>query len=249
VTSVLLDNPDLIDRLFFPSDRHSPPPAGASDYNLEVPGAHLHLRVHSGSGPVLLLLHGNGENVCDWDEAAPTFVRRGVRLAVFDYRGYGKSTGIPTMQNVFDDTQRVQAALVVIAPGPLALMGRSLGSAPAWALAEQTPDLLGVVIDSGFTDVDAFARRRGIDPSVLPEGERAALDPLPKIARCQHPLLLLHGEEDRAIAITEAEAALAASNASDKALVRLPGKGHNDLWSHPDYGRSLTAFLARIARA
>ena len=249
MTSVLLDNPDLIDRLFFPSDKQSSPPAGASDYHLEVPGARLHLRLHSGAGPVLLLLHGNGENVCDWDEAAPTFAQRGVRLAVFDYRGYGKSTGIPTMQHVFDDAQRVQAALAVIAPGSIALMGRSLGSAPAWVLAERTPDLLGVVIDSGFTDVDAFARRRGIDPSLLPEGERAALDPIPKIARSQQPLLLLHGEEDRAIAITEAEAALAASGASDKTLVRLPGKGHNDLWSHRDYGQSLASFLARVTRA
>jgi hypothetical protein len=248
VASVLFDNPNLIDRLFFPSDRHSPPPAGASDYHLEVPGARLHLRLYAGPGPVLLLLHGNGENVCDWDDGAQAFARRGVRLAVFDYRSYGKSTGTPTMANVFDDARRVQSALAAIAPGPIALMGRSLGSAPAWVLAEQTPDLLGVVIDSGFTDIDAFARRRGTDPSLVPDDERAALDPFPRIARCRQPLLILHGEEDRAIAITEAEAALSASSASDKALVRFPGKGHNDLWSHPDYSPSLAAFLGRISR-
>lgn len=244
--SVLLSNPDLTGRLFFPSDRTTPPPTGASDYSLEVPGARLHLRMHAGAGPTLLLLHGNGENVCDWDEAAPSFARRGVRLAVFDYRGYGKSTGVPTMANVFDDAQRVRDALTVIAPGPLVVMGRSLGSAPAWRLAASTPDLAAVVIDSGFTDVDAFSRRRGIDPQTLPADEREALDPIPRIAASHQPLLLLHGEEDRAITIREAEAALAASPAPDKSLVRLPGKGHNDLWSHPDYDRALGAFLSRI---
>lgn len=248
MTSLLLDNADLIGRLFFPSDRHTPPPAGARDHFVSVPGADLHLRVHGGAGPALLLFHGNGENVCDWDEAAPTFARRGVRLCVVDYRGYGLSTGTPTMRNVLDDAPLIHAALTAIIEGPVVVMGRSLGSAPAWELAAQRPDLLGVVIDSGFTDVDAFTRRRGIDPNTLPAEERRVLERLPKITASHQPLLLLHGEGDRAIAITEAEAARTASAATDKTLVRLPGKGHNDLWSHPDYGQSLAAFLARVIR-
>ena len=246
--NVLLEREDLIGRLFFPSDRKSPTPEGAVEHHVPVDGASLHLRVHqadlarAGKG-TLLLFHGNGENVCDWDEAARTFARHGVCLAVLDYRGYGASTGVPTFARLLSDAETVLAHVRSSFPGPLGVMGRSLGSAAAWAL--DTTGLASVVIDSGFTEVDAFAVRRGIDPQKLSEHERRVIDPLPRIAASRVPLLLLHGEEDRAIAVREAEAAFDASRSEDKTLCRLPGRGHNDLFLHPDYWRTLAAFLHR----
>lgn len=244
----LLDRTDLVGRLFFPSDRTSPAPPGAEDRFVDVPGAGLHVRLHPAEAArgAVLLFHGNGENVCDWDEAARTFARHGARLLVVDYRGYGASTGVSTLRRVLDDAHVVLAAVRRWVPLPLVLMGRSLGSAPAWDVAQSAPDLSGVVIDSGFSDVDAFAVRRGLDPATLLPDDRFALDPLPKVAASRAPLLLLHGEVDRAIVIREAEAAAKASTVADTTLVRLPGRGHNDLYLHPDYWRSLGAFLGRV---
>ncbi|MBX7196614.1 MAG: alpha/beta hydrolase, partial [Sandaracinaceae bacterium] len=93
----LLTRTDLVGSLFFPRPDARPCPRNASDHFVAAPGAALHLRVHGASGPLLLLFHGNGEIVSDWDAAAPSFLARGVRFAVLDYRGYGRSNSAPTM--------------------------------------------------------------------------------------------------------------------------------------------------------
>lgn len=240
--SVLVDREDLIGRLFFPRPDVSEVPAGAEDRMLEVPSARLHLRRHAAHLPnVILLCHGNGETLAAWDAAGRAMASRGWSLVSWDYRGYGRSTGVPTFRRLLSDGASVLAEVQRWAPGRLVLFGRSLGSRIAWELARGVE---AVIIDSGFTDVDAFARRRGIDPRALPEDERALIDPLPRIAEVRAPVLLLHGEEDQAIAIAEAEVAARACGGE---LVRLPGVGHNDLYTHPRYDEALARFLARLA--
>ncbi len=244
---VLLDRTDLVGSLFFPREDERPRPPGAQDHVIPVDGAGLHLRVHGAHGALVLLFHGNGEIVSDWDPAAASFVKRGLRFAVVDYRGYGQSTGVPTMRALLEDAHHVLAFAREIAGEPVIVMGRSLGSAAAWEVAS-APDVRAIVIDSGFVDVDAFARRRGVDPRTLMEAERIRLDPLPKIAGAQAPTLLVHGSGDAVIAHTEAERALAASPARDKHLATIFGRGHNDLGVDPAYWAALSPFLARIAR-
>ncbi|MBX7195248.1 MAG: lysophospholipase, partial [Sandaracinaceae bacterium] len=200
-----------------------------------------HLRVHGASGPLLLLFHGNGEIVSDWDAAARSLVARGVRFAVLDYRGYGRSGGAPTMGRVLDDAWIVLAYAHALAGSDVIVMGRSLGSAPCWEVAS-APCVRAVIVDSGFASVDAFARRRGLDPASLTQAERDALDPLPKIGEVTAPTLLLHGEDDAVIAHAEAERAHQALR-TDKHLVTIPGRGHNDLSMHPAYWQALAPFL------
>ena len=102
-----------------------------------------------------------------------------------------------------------------------------------------------MVIDSGFVDVEAFGRRRGVEPQDLTAEDRLALDPLPKMSRVTCPVLLLHGELDAAIRITEAKTAYGALQ-TDKRLIRLEGKGHNDLSYHPDYWTELGGFITQF---
>jgi fermentation-respiration switch protein FrsA (DUF1100 family) len=115
------------------------------------------------------------------------------------------------MRRVLEDAWTVLAYAHALAAAPLIVMGRSLGSAPCWEVASASC-VRAVIVDSGFTSVEAFARRRGVDPATLSSEERALLDPLPKIARVSAPTLLLHGENDTVIAHAEAVRALAASN-------------------------------------
>lgn len=245
-SSALLDRTDLVGSLFFPRADDRPCPRGASDHAVEVQGARLHLRVHGSRGPLVLLFHGNGEIVSDWDDAAPSFVKRGLRFAVVDYRGYGRSTGAPMMRALLDDAHEVLARSRALAGEPVIVMGRSLGSAAAWEIASSS-NVRAIVIDSGFVDVDAFARRRGVDPHALVDEERARLDPIPKIARVGAPTLLLHGERDAVISHSEAERALAASLARRKQLTTILGRGHNDLGADRAYWEALGPFLASVA--
>lgn len=243
--SKLLDRSDLVGRCFFPTK--SAAPLDARDRVLDVPGARLHLRVHGSRSRVLVLLsHGNGETVGAWDGFAPKLASWGARLAVWDYRGYGASTGSPTLRTLFSDAHAVLDHVLAheLAEGErLVVFGRSLGSAAAWDLAvgARSEQLDAVVIDSGFASVDAFVARRGLTRDALDDEDVEALDPTPKARRVRVKALLLHGAADRAIACAEAESLAAVLPRGE--LVRIEGKGHDDLWSSPTYDDAWRRFL------
>jgi uncharacterized protein len=96
------DGAEFNRRLFYPRRDAGPPTAGAVDHVVAVPGARLHLREHAAATArvTVLIFHGNGEVVADYDEAAASFGAAGAALAVVDYRGYGSSSGEPTLRNL-----------------------------------------------------------------------------------------------------------------------------------------------------
>jgi haloacetate dehalogenase len=60
---------------------------------VEVPGGSIRLR-HGGSGPPLLLLHGNPQTHCIWHRVAPAMARRFTVICP-DLRGYGEALKPP----------------------------------------------------------------------------------------------------------------------------------------------------------
>ncbi|MGE0401369.1 MAG: alpha/beta hydrolase [Kofleriaceae bacterium] len=249
----LFDSPAFNERLFFPRGDVTPPPEGADDDFVEVGGASLHVRYHGVSPErrTLLLFHGNGEVVADYDDAAGLFAAAGFGLAVVDYRGYGQSTGTPTLRTAIADAHVILGAVHAVAAQPIVVMGRSLGSACAADLyAKNLPIVEGVVIESGLADLAGLVRRRGMEPPAqFSDEDRAAFDPLGKLARGTGPLLVIHGERDTMIAPSEAEAAFAAAGTKQKKLVIVPNRGHNDVSGSRTYWDALAAFGASLPRA
>jgi alpha-beta hydrolase superfamily lysophospholipase len=104
----ILDHPVITRTLFFPRPDFSPTPHGARDVMLEVePGVHLHARIHEAPDAVavVVLFHGNGEVVSDYDDAASRFAEAGGALAIIDFRGYGRSEGVPSLRDVVADAR------------------------------------------------------------------------------------------------------------------------------------------------
>ena len=244
----IFDRDEFNDRLFFPRADASPTPAGASDRMIEVDGARLHVRVHTAPNATgtLLLFHGNGEVVADYDDAT-RFARAGVALAVMDYRGYGRSTGRPTLRTLISDARRVAEAV-----RPRVVMGRSLGGVAAHELyARPTAGMEGVILESALFDLGSLIRRRGlVPPASFTDAERATFEPAAKLALGRLPLLVLHGERDDLIVPSEARSAHAAAGAAeaDKALVMVPRRGHNDVSGGDNYWTALAEFVARLER-
>ncbi len=244
----LFDSADFNERLFFPRDDRTPPPDGARELDVEGDET-LHVRCYRASAglPTVLLFHGNGEVVSDYNDQAPLFAKSGANLAVMDYRGYGRSTGTPTLRNALADAHRVLAAVHAVAT-PVIVMGRSLGSACAAELYAKSPDgVIGFVIESGFVDLGALIRRRGMKaPAELAPADRTAFDAERKLAKGRLPLLVLHGGDDTMIVPAEARRAHAAAGASDKELVVIPDHGHNDVSLSPLYWEALQRFVQGI---
>lgn len=248
----VFDSPEFNERLFFPRGDSTPPPDGAEDDFVEVGGASLHVRYHGVAAGrdrrTLLLFHGNGEVVSDYDDLAGLYAAAGFALAVVDYRGYGQSTGSPSLRQIIADAHVILGAVHVAAGRSIVVMGRSLGSACAADLyAKNLPIIEGVIIESGLADLAGLVRRRGLEPPAqLTDDERATFDPLPKLARGKGPLLVMHGERDTMIAPSEAEAAFAAAGSTKKKLVIVPGRGHNDVSASRTYWDALAAFGASL---
>jgi hypothetical protein len=138
-----LDRPEILMLLFHPRPEWATPEPVPECFDVMIPveekvtlGAKFHL---SGAGaPAILFFHGNGEIAADYNDLGQIYRRMGVHFLVFDYRGYGRSGGIPTITGmmrdchaVFEYTKRFLSEKRFTAP--LILMGRSLGSAPALA--------------------------------------------------------------------------------------------------------------------
>ncbi len=127
----------MLQFLFHP--RQDYPKETASDRDHLIPvdqdidvGAAFHLAAPS--FPNILFFHGNGEIVSDYDDLGPIFNGLGFNFIVDDFRGYGRSSGTPTVSSMLMDCHTILDYVVNELEkrqftGPLSVMGRSLGSA------------------------------------------------------------------------------------------------------------------------
>src|SRR5262249_2822738 len=130
---------------------------------------------------------------------------------------------------------------------PVVIMGRSLGSACAAELADALSEPpAGVIFESGFSDLGGFFRRRGLSPALVTEIAVDVIGPLKKLAGSKAPLLVLPGELANPIPTAEGRGAYEAAGASEKRIVVVPGRGHNDLSMAPAYWEAIGDFVRRI---
>jgi pimeloyl-ACP methyl ester carboxylesterase len=246
-----LDRPGVLLALFHPRREVGAPGRKLSEAETKIPGvkdllvpvgddigvgARLHLGDRTQAN--ILFFHGNGEIAADYDEIGPFYNRIGINFLAADYRGYGRSTGHPTVTTMMQDCHTIfqfvadwlaQNGLV----GPLILMGRSLGSASAIELAAAHPDRVsGLIVESGFAYAGPLLQLLGIDPAAIGFREETAFAHLEKIARFGGPLLIIHAEFDHIIPFSDGQALFEASTSADKNLLKIPAANHNDILAH-----------------
>ncbi len=132
------------------------------EIKVAVPGGSLDALLFRQDDPrgLVFYLHGNGGDLTTWTTGLDFYKRINYDLFIFDYRGYGKSTGrIESEAQLHAD---VRAAWEIIAPRyrgmPIVLFGRSLGSGLATRLATEIDPTLLVLV-TPFTSVAASAKR------------------------------------------------------------------------------------------
>lgn len=255
-----LDVPVALGRIFHPRPDPAGPrgePLSANDAFVAAPdGEKLHLRffITDENAPNLIFFHGNGEIVSDYDDLAPLFMRAGLNCVFAEYRGYGLSTGAPTVSGLYPDClASFDFALRELrergCDGKTIVMGRSLGSACALELAAKRKEATdGLVIESGFAYALPLLELLGVDAAALGATEEECFGNLKKMAGWDKPLLVIHAERDRIIPISDGRALFKAAPAKDKIFLSVPGAGHNDIFAYgmDDYLRELAAFAAKI---
>jgi hypothetical protein len=196
----------------------------------------------------ILYCHGNGEDVAAVGELA-VHLSQTLRASVFvfDYRGYGHSEGRPNEAGCIADgaaAQKWLANRTGIQPKEVVLMGRSLGSAVAVALAAEN-GAQALVLENAFATMpDVAALHYPWLPVRWVMTNR--YDNLTKIRKYDGPLLQSHGTVDTLIPIAAARTLFDAAPTANKKWLEYPGTGHNDARPR-QYFVELLAFLEGVA--
>lgn len=258
----VLDRPEVLMFLFHPRSEPpgsifqtaAPENAMALPKDILIPvkddvaiGARFHMAEKSGAS--ILFFHGNGEIVADYDELGPIYNQMGANFLAVDYRGYGRSTGKPTVTAMMRDCHVVFEFVQNWLrqnnyPGPVILMGRSLGSASVLELAAACGDSIdGLIVESGFAFAGPLLQLLGIDLEALGFKEEKGFRNIDKIRNFNKPTLIIHAEFDHIIPFSDGEALYNACSSPDKTLLKIPGANHNDIFM-----RGLQEYLAAVKK-
>ena len=250
----LLDRGGVSAQIFFPRPDPSPTPAGASDHVVEVgDGVSIAARRYEidAHGPTIVYFHGNGEVIGDHDGIAALYHSIGTNLFVFEFRGYGRSTGSPTIEHlVADGAACGKRALEVLDAdgfdGPRLVMGRSLGANAALEVAARVPGYSALILESGAGNVGRFVNRLGLPPSA--EFDRLVTAHEAKLATITMPTLIIQGLFDDLVPVDNALATAELLTASEVTTELVEGAGHNDLLL-VDPDRYIEAIARLVERA
>lgn len=232
--SSIFDSSEFNQNLFFPRLDHSQVPEKAEDIFIKVDkSCSLRVRLHKSTLArfSLLFFHGNGEIISDYDNLSIYFRKLGCELIICDYRGYGKSEGVPTLRNALKDSFIIYKYLKFNRKlkTNVCVMGRSLGSACAIDLCIKLNNIGCCVIESGYADPIPLVERRGISINNISNEDIKLFNNSEKIRLLKCPLLILHGEKDFIISREEAELNYQNAGSANKKLEILKRVGHNDM--------------------
>lgn len=195
-------------------------------------GVTLHAMYVAGTEPITLVYcHGQAGDITDSWPRIELLAPLGYSLFIWDYRGFGRSTGTPSESGIHDDEETLWSTFSSwsqVAGQKLVYYGRSFGGGPCIDLATRhAPSSL--IDESNFTSVDALVNDGAyVD---LPRSFVAddSWDNLSKIATLGTvPFLVLHGAADDYVQPKYGEQ-LAAAHPGTTELVLVPGANHDDV--------------------
>lgn len=182
----------------------------------------------------MIYCHGNAGNLSHRAEKIRLFHRSlGKAVLIFDYPGYGKSTGKPNEQGCYDAAEAAFQWLTEqqqVKPESVVIAGTSLGGGVAIELAIRHPHR-ALLLVSTFTSIPDMASKQfpwlPLKPFI-----RNRFENLDKIVNCKSPIFFAHGTADTLIPFQMSETLFNSATAR-KQLYRMTDLNHND---PPDEG-------------
>ncbi|MCB1101582.1 MAG: alpha/beta hydrolase [Kiritimatiellae bacterium] len=193
----------------------------------------------------LIYCHGNAGNLTTRIDLAARLHTLPVNLFLFDYRGYGRSKGIPSERGVYQDAlaayEVVRAKHGDMETPPVMVYGASLGGPVAVEVAVRRP-VSGLILECTFTSSRELGRHwfPRLPVSAI---SRYQFDALAKIGSVKAPVLIAHSPEDQLIPYALGRRLYDAAP-EPKQFVDLQG-GHDEAgWNQsPEYWPVLEAFV------
>jgi fermentation-respiration switch protein FrsA (DUF1100 family) len=203
----------------------------------------------------ILFLHGNAQNISTHIASVAWLPAEGFDVLLFDYRGYGRSDGSPSLAGLHLDFEAALQALLArpeIERDRVIVFGQSLGGSLAITALAASPlrhQVRALIIEGAFTSYRALAREKLAGfwltwPLQAPLG--LTIDdryrPIDVIGELALPLLIVHGEADRIVPPAHAVALYQAAR-PPKTLWLVPGAGHIAAFTTAANRAELVAYL------
>jgi uncharacterized protein len=193
-----------------------------------------------------LYCHGNTGNLSNTAHVMPYLLDAGINVLLFDYRGFGRSTGSPSLSGIIDDGVTAARLHEQLRPKnlPSILYGYSLGGAIAAQIIRRHP-FDGLILQSTFTNLPDITRVTFPRvPLHLISGR--LFDTIEVVRNLTVPVLIIHGRTDEVCPFWMAQQLHDVCGASSKKLILVDGGLHKDLFARPD-AQKLVAEINRFA--
>jgi pimeloyl-ACP methyl ester carboxylesterase len=135
-------------------------------------GGRIHVE-ECGAGSPLLLLHGHGATLDTFALLARSLGDRGCRVVAMDQRGFGRSSSVPPMFDLWGLCRDAATVLEALGLRHAIVVGHSMGGAVALGLAISGPEILSEHV-AGLVLINSSAR--GPADRALTRARAAALD-------------------------------------------------------------------------
>jgi len=208
-----------------------------------------------------LFFHGNAENLTSHFLMFHWLPDKGYNYLIFDYPGYGASTGKPTPEGTVEaGVAAAQWLHLKKDSRPLIIYGHSLGGIVALKTAEEIKDkipLRNIIIEASFSSYQQMARnvlsRRWwtwpFQPlTYLVISDKEAPKDLSEFSPI--PMLFIHGNEDHAVEMKNTEKMFTAAK-PPKEIWIVPGGHHGDLYEirNGELREQLLSYLSKTSTA
>jgi hypothetical protein len=184
-----------------------------------------------GAKKLVILSHGNGGNNKHRLLTSMILLKCDANVLVYDYRGFGKSTGSPTVPGIKEDGLAVYdyaTRELGYKPQDIVVYGESLGCGVAAYIASHR-QVGGVILQSGFSSLSSAAKSRLPWMWLYPQMafNNIEMDNLSYVRGQHPPLLLVHGDQDAILPVSNSDTMFAQATQPTK-YVKIKGAGHND---------------------
>jgi pimeloyl-ACP methyl ester carboxylesterase len=221
-----------------------------------------------GGDHAVVILHGWGSNAEQMLPLAAPLHGAGFHVLLFDARNHGRSPGasfssLPRFAEDLDAAIAWLQARQAPAARCITVIGHSVGAGAALFSASRRDDLTAVVSLSAFAHprwvTERYLRHLHLPACVIRLVARyvewvighrfETIAPMNTIKRIPCPVLLVHGEADRAVPVSDARVIARAGAPGGLELLVIPGADHDASDHIPDYSAHLVDFLRQAEQS